>query len=161
MEYNSCSFTGHRTIEDRHKPHLAGLVLRGIGYAYERGCRDFYFGGALGFDTVAAKELIRFRMSHPDARLRLILPCRNQAERWSLRDVEAYEYILSSADTVEYVSDLYTDGCMAIRNRRLAEVADMVIAYLGHERSGAGQTVRLAKSLGREVYNLYTALDKE
>lgn len=157
--YNSCSFTGHRLIEDRHREKISDLVLRGINYAYGKGCREFLTGGALGFDTLAAKEVIRFRMTHPDVRLRLILPCRNQTERWNERDVRVYEYVLASANSVEYVADEYTDGCMRERNRRLAERADILIAYLGRERSGAGQTARLARSLGKEVYNLYTALD--
>ncbi|MBQ7363485.1 MAG: DUF1273 family protein [Clostridia bacterium] len=161
MTYTACSFTGHRKIEDRHKERIGGLLFRAIRYAYGLGCRDFFCGGALGFDTAAAKEVIRFRMSHPDCRLGLLLPCRDQSSAWREDEIRLYEYILSEADTVLYASDEYTEGCMRERNRRLAEAADVVIAYVGRERSGAGQTVRIAKSLGREVYNLYLALDKE
>ncbi len=161
MKYTACSFTGHRRIEAGHAERLYDLLARAIDYAYGLGCRDFFVGGALGFDTAAAKEIIRFRLSHRDCRLCLLLPCRNQSAMWRREDVDIYEYILSEADCVTYVSDTYTDGCMQKRNRMLAEAADIVIAYLGRERSGAGQTVRIAKSLGREVYNLYPTLAGE
>ena len=70
-----CSFTGHRQIKSDHVNDLPGLVERAIKYAYDNGCRRFIAGGALGFDTVAAREVIRFRISHPDVSLVLFLPC--------------------------------------------------------------------------------------
>ena len=160
MNYTACSFTGHRKIEDRHRGKISELLLRAIHYAYGLGCRDFYTGGALGFDTAAAQEVIRFRMSHPDCRLILLLPCRDQSSMWNSNQVSLYEYVLTEADSVIYVSDSYNDGCMRKRNERLAKTCDILIAYVGRERSGAGQTVRIARSLGREVYNLYPTLEK-
>ena len=161
MTYNACSFTGHRKIEDRHKAGIENMIARAVRYAYELGCRRFFSGGALGFDTLAAKEVIRFRMSHPDCTLGLILPCKNQNERWGDDDCRMYDYILAQADTVEYVSDEYTDSCMRERNGRLAVSCDVLIAYVGRERSGSGQTLRMAKELGIEVYNLFPALERE
>ena len=134
------------------------MLSRAITYAYERGCRTFYTGGALGFDTAAAKEIIRFRMTHTDVRLILVLPCVNQDEKWNSYERAAYEYTLSLADSVEYVTDEYYDGCMRDRNMRLAELCDILIAYVGKEMGGSAQTVRFAKKLGREVYNIYPAL---
>ncbi len=155
----ACSFTGHRAIEPHHKETLGPLLARAIGYAYNEGCRAFYLGGALGFDTFAAQQVLLFRMTHSDVTLNLILPCRDQSDRWGNGSVQMYEYLLSQADTVEYVSDLYTEGCMKARNERLASLCDIMIAYLGHGRSGASQTVRLAKNLGKRVYNLYPTLE--
>ena len=100
-----CSFTGHRRIESRHKDRIDDLVYRAIAFAYESGCRTFLTGGALGFDTVAAKEVIRFKLSHPDVRLEIIMPCRNQSDSWSPEQISLYEYTLANADFVEYVSD--------------------------------------------------------
>ena len=151
----SCSFTGHREIESRHRETIGPLVVRAIEYAYNEGCRRFYLGGALGFDTIAAQKVILFRMTHPDAELHLLLPCKDQEKNWSYSQREMYGYILGQADTVTYVSDIYTDGCMRERNRLLAERGDIMIAYLGRPRSGAAQTVRMARELGKTVYNLF------
>ena len=156
----SCAFTGHRQIKNEHRSALPALVLRAVEYAYSEGCRDFFAGGALGFDTVAAREVIRFRMRHPDVRLVLLLPCQNQTDMWSGYQQEAYDHVLACADEVKYISESYFDGCMRERNFALANAADILIAYVGRGRSGAAQTVRFAESLGKTVYNLYPTLEK-
>ena len=150
-----CSFTGHRTIANEHREKLVALLRRAIAFCYEEGCRDFLAGGALGFDTLAAREVILFRMSHPDVNLRLILPCHGQDAAWSKSERDSYAFILGSADSVEYLADTYTDGCMRRRNERLARDCDILVAYAGRYRSGAAQTVRLAESFGKRVYNIY------
>ena len=157
----TCAFTGHRRIEPLHEKTLPELLFRAVNYAYENGCRKFIAGGAVGFDTLAAREVIKFRISHPEVKLILALPCVNQDERWSDGQKSAYSYTLSLADEVVYISEEYTDTCMRERNRYLAEEADLLIAYLSHSASGAGQTVRMAKSRGVQVYNLYSALAGE
>jgi uncharacterized phage-like protein YoqJ len=137
------------------------LLGRAIEYAYSEGCRDFICGGAIGFDTLAAREMIRFRMTHTDARLILALPCIEQDLKWSDSQRNAYNFTLSSADEVIYISDSYTKTCMAERNRYLAEKCDMLIAYVGRTTSGAAQTVRMAEKLNKRIYNLYPTLHKE
>lgn len=154
----TCSFTGHRRIEAEHAKKLSDLLSRAVNYAYENGCRRFIAGGAIGFDTLAAREVIKFRISHPDVLLVLALPCLNQDEHWSQAQKDSYSYTLASADEVIYLSEEYTDTCMKERNRYLAEEADILIAYASRAASGAGQTVRMAKQRGIEVYNLFAAL---
>jgi uncharacterized phage-like protein YoqJ len=153
-----CAFTGHRKIEERHRNKITDLLLRAIAFAYEGGCRIFVTGGALGFDTLAAKEIIRFRLSHPDVKLRIVLPCKNQSDAWSSSQVSLYEYTLANADEIEYVSDEYTDKCMRERNQRLADSCDMMIAYVARPYSGSAQTVRMASAAGKVIYNLYPSL---
>ncbi len=154
-----CSFTGHRRIEYRHADAIGDLLARAIAYAYGEGCRDFYLGGALGFDTLAAQQVLLFRMSHSDVTLNLVLPCKNQTEHWNERQCEMYDYLLAQANTVEYISEEYTRSCMSERNRRLVELCDILIAYVGHDRSGSSQTKRMAESAGKRVYNLYPTLE--
>lgn len=156
-----CSFTGHRKIESDHRAALTELLGRAIEYAYSEGCRDFICGGAIGFDTLAAREVIRFRMTHTDTRLILALPCIEQDLKWSDAQKSAYEFTLTAADEVVYTSDSYTKSCMAERNRFLAERCDILIAYVGRMTSGAGQTMRMAEKLEKRIYNLYPTLHKE
>ena len=156
----TCSFTGHRRIAPSHEKRLRELLFRAVNYAYDNGCRRFITGGALGFDTLAAREVIKFRISHSDVSLVLALPCVNQDEHWSEEQRGAYSYTLSMADEVIYISEEYTDTCMKERNLYLATEADILIAYASRYASGAGQTVRMAKELGKQVYNLYAALSE-
>ena len=157
----TCGFTGHREIKKDHASDIFDLVMRGVGYAYDRGYRTFVTGGAIGFDTVCAKAVIFFRMSHPDVRLELVLPCKNQADHWGASDREVYEYLLRSADSLEYVSEAYTESCMRRRNMRIVERSDMIIAYVSHSKSGSGQTLRLASEKNRIIYNLYPKLEEK
>ena len=155
----SCSpsavcFTGHRHIPEAHYEKLSDLLdklvlgLASIGITY------FLCGGALGFDTMAAKAVLRLRNAGKRIRLVLILPCRNQTRGWSEKDVEIYEHIRESADEVIYTSDQYFNGCMQKRNRRLVDESDACVAYLTSPKGGTAYTVNYAKALGREVYNL-------
>ena len=159
MALCACSFTGHRQIKKEHISEISGLIDKGIEYAYSNGCRTFYSGGAIGFDTLAARAVIRFRITHPDVRLVLCLPCINQDEMWSESQRDDYGYLIRSADEVIYVSDGYTPNCMRERNEMLAERADFVISYVGRARSGSAQTAKMAQRLGKTVYNLYPTLD--
>ena len=155
-----CSFTGHRIIEKNHQNRINEFVMRSIEFAYEKGCRLFLAGGAVGFDTIAARQVILFRMSHPDVRLRLVLPCRAQDKKWGERQKDNYDFTLSASDEVIYTSEEYTRDCMKKRNYVLARDADIVIAYVSRSNSGSAQTVRMAQKLGKEVYNLYPTLEK-
>lgn len=156
-----CSFTGHRAIDKLHRRSIDDLVLRAVRFAYENGVRTFLAGGAIGFDTVAEKAVISFRISHPDVRLKILVPCKNQSEKWSKNEKSLYEYVLSVADEIEYLAEEYYDGCMKERNKALAERCDILIAYVGRRMGGAAQTVRMAENLGKEIYNLYPTLSKE
>ncbi len=117
-------------------------------------------GGAVGFDTYAAREVIKFRLSHPDVSLVLVLPCVDQDKHWNNELRDAYSFTCAHADEVIYVSEEYTKSCMRERNLRLAAEADILISYVSNERSGAAQTVRMAEKLEKEIYNLYPTLEK-
>ena len=156
----ACAFTGHRQIKNEHKSIICKRLNDAIEYAYSLGCKTFLSGGAVGFDTVAAREVLRFKLTHPDVSLIMILPCIEQDELWSDRQKDDYGYILRNADEIRYISDSYDSKCMRRRNQCLAEECDIMIAYLSHSKSGAGQTVRMAEKQGKSVFNLYPDLDK-
>jgi uncharacterized phage-like protein YoqJ len=155
-----CAFTGHRKIPPEHREKLADLLRLAIAHAYDLGCRKFIAGGALGFDTEAAREVIRFRLSHPDVYLSLYLPCIEQDSGWSDRQRALYDYTLGCANEVRYISESYDPDCMRRRNYAMAEECDVMIAYVSSPRSGSGQTVRRAAELGREIYNLYPMIEE-
>ena len=154
-----CSFTGHRFIKRSHIDSICDLLDRGIAYAYSCGCRNFFCGGAIGFDTLAAKRVLAFRSTHPDVTLDLILPCFDQDAKWSDSQKREYSEIVTAADTVEYVSTDYYNGVMMHRNRRLVERCKMIIAYAGRP-GGSTQTISMAEAVGKKVYNIFPSLEK-
>ena len=160
MSHRICAFTGHRRIKTGHAAGVKALLSRAVSYAYGIGVRTFLCGGAIGFDMLAAREVIRFRASHPDVRLVMVLPCIEQSEKWSAAQQNDYEYILRYADEAVYVSDTYTTDCMKRRNAELVARSDMLVAYVSHARSGSGQTLNLAKKAGIDTYNLYPSIER-
>ena len=147
-------FTGHRQIpcEDAAKlPMLLEVVLIDL---IERGATTFRAGGAIGFDTVAALKVLGLRSRYPHIRLELILPCRNQTERWGDADVSTYQYIIEQADSHRFLFDTYFEGCMLERDRRLVEGSDVCVAFCNRSRSGTAATMTLALRGGLEVINL-------
>lgn len=154
MELKRCSFTGHRRIPPAHLAALPMHIDAALTAFYVMGCRDFYTGGAMGFDTLAAERTILFRKEHPDVRLILMLPCRDQCKNWPSEDVRRFGEILAECDAYRYVSETYDPRAMYRRNMELVGVADACIAYVNREKSGAGQTLRAARRAGLTVINL-------
>ena len=150
----TCAFTGHRYILPEHKGPLAELIAVSIAHAYELGCRKFITGGAIGFDTEVAREIIRFRISHPDIVFSVYVPFIGQEAGWNSSQRDAYDYIISNANEVKYISENYSKDCMKKRNRAMAEDCDMMIAYVYKSHSGSSQTLRMAEEMGKEIRNL-------
>ena len=154
MINQTCCFTGHRKIPldqlESVTQRLRDAVLASIkdGYLY------FGAGGALGFDTLAAKIVLELRTIYPEIKLILVLPCLDQAEKWNEEDKEEYERIKSLADKVVYTSGNYFNGCMQRRNRHLIDNSSLCICYLTERIGGTAYTVNYARDKGCMVVNL-------
>ena len=156
----SVCFTGHRTIaEDKEKlsARLYALLERLVT---EKKVTDFYTGGAVGWDALAALTVLKLRESYPEVKLHLVLPCpfEEQSAKWNEAQKAEHKHIASLADTKEFTSEHLGKNAMKIRNARLVELAsDYCICYWNpkHYRSGTGQTVRMAQKKGIEVINLF------
>lgn len=154
MEFRRCCFTGHRQIPAAALAPLTHQLDLAILAVYNMGVREFYTGGAVGFDTLAAERVLFFRATHPDVRLVLLLPCRNQYERWPKEAIRRYREILAAADHYRYISEFYSDAAMRERNMALVRNTDICLAFVTHDASGAGQTMRAAERAGKSVVNL-------
>jgi uncharacterized phage-like protein YoqJ len=156
-DMKSACFTGHRNLgSDLNR----GRLVRCIEKAISKGCDTFICGGALGFDTYAAEEIIKLKKSHPEIELHLYLPCKDQEARWSERDKEKYYEILKCADYVDCPDTPYYDGCMRARNYKMVDNSSLCISYLkDNVKSGTAQTVRYACQNGLFLCNLSTSKD--
>ncbi len=151
----SCCFTGHRIIPSRIVPNLYRTLLEEIEILSAVGYTEFYAGGALGFDTLAAQAVLQKRTENPNLHLHLILPCKNQQIHWHIRQQKVYETILEQADSFEYVSEIYSPQAMRKRNCLLVENSHFCLCYLHRGKSGTASTVKYALRLNRGVKNLY------
>ncbi len=154
MTIHACCFTGHRQLSAAEIPFLIKKTDAAIAALYGMGCRDFYAGGAIGFDTLAATRVLLFRETHPDVHLFLILPCRDQCRGWSEEEVRVYRALQNASDGYRYIRDRYDPQVMRDRNAALVAESEACIAYLVRPISGAAQTVRMAEKAGHLVINL-------
>lgn len=123
------------------------------------GVTEFYAGGALGFDTLAEQTVAELKKSYPQVRLNLVLPCpaEQQTRKWSAENKAEYYRLLSLADSIEICCEHYTADCMKKRNQRLVDLADICVCYFNpnNDRSGTGQTVRIANQKGLSIINVF------
>ena len=156
----SVCFTGHRTIAEDKETLSARLYALLERLVTEKKVTDFYKGGAVGWDALAALTVLKLRESYPEVKLHLVLPCpfEEQSAKWNEAQKEEHKHIASLADTKEFTSEHLVKNAMKIRNARLVELAsDYCICYWNPKnyRSGTGQTVRMAQKKGIEVVNLF------
>ena len=156
----SCAFTGHRPHKFPWKDNeadprciaLKETLAEQIATLAGAGVTEYFTGGADGVDCWAAEIVLTMREKNPALKLRCVLPHEGQADRWSDSAQERYHSILERANSVDYVSRQYYDGCMIDRNHRLVESAGLLLAvFNGVRRSGTGATVNYARKLGKEI----------
>ncbi len=152
----SCFFTGHRIliISNKLTKRLTATITRLI----ENGVKDFYAGGALGFDMLCEKTVLSLKEDYPHIKLHLVLPCppEEQCARWTQEQKAEYCKIYDLADSVELTSSTYFDGCMRKRNTRLTELGDICVCYWdGGNHSGTYQTINMTMKKGIDILNLY------
>ena len=156
MKEKTCSFTGHRDISVFKLPVLKRALKKEITQLIGRGYELFVAGGALGFDTLAAKTVLDLKKDFPHISLHLALPCPEQDKYWTEKQKSEYKDILAKADSFEYVRQSYTRYCMFERNRRMVDLSSIVIAYYdGENKGGTASTVKYANQKRVEVVNLY------
>ncbi len=150
----SCCFSGHRALPREERPAVEAALEREIENLICRGVVDFLAGGALGFDTMAAKAVLRVKEHWPKIRLSLILPCKDQDKNWAHKDKEEYRRLLAYADEVTILTEHYQEGCMQLRNRYMVDESQYLICYHKSKTGGTAYTVRYAKEKNREIINL-------
>ena len=154
MREKTCCFTGHREIPPEEWAGIADRLERIIISLYQQGIRVYETGGALGFDTLAARTVLRLRESCPGMKLVLVLPCLTQTRGWNPEDAAEYESIKAQADHVVYTAQRYMRGCMHKRNRYLVDNSGICVCYLTKERGGTAYTVNYAEKHKLEIINI-------
>lgn len=154
MREQTCCFTGHRQIPQGEQAEIIARLERTIINLNQKGVRFYGAGGALGFDTLAAKTVIHLRESCPSIKLILVLPCLTQTRGWRPGDIAEYERIKAQADKVVYTGQEYTRDCMHKRNRHLVDNSSVCICYLRKGSGGTAYTVGYAKKQGLKIINI-------
>ena len=150
-------FTGHRSINKDAATAVSGKLDVVIERCVGKGYRRFLAGGALGFDTLAARRVAEAKKKYPSVTLSLILPCRDQTRLWTkLDDLNEYRELKELADEIVYIQDFYDKSCMMKRNIYMVDHSSLCVAYFGGRAGGTLNTVRYAEEKGVAVINLFT-----
>lgn len=158
---NTCAFTGHRPqkLKFLNKPddeRCMRLIERlNEAVEYVISCHrvtKFLSGMALGVDMLAAEVVLEVREGNPQIMLECVLPCADQSIKWSKKERDRYEKILSRCDKIVTLQETYTSDCMQKRNRYMVEKADIIIAVWDKRiNGGTAKTVEYAQSINKPV----------
>lgn len=154
MESRSCCFTGHRNLSGQECAFVRDRLVDVVGSLVAKGITEFYCGGALGFDTLAAEVVLEQKKIHPSVHLHMVLPCPDQDKNWSADDRLRFREILERADSCEIVSDRYTSNCMMKRNRRMVDLALYCVDCQRRDHGGTAYTVEYARKKGRQLIHV-------
>ena len=163
IKEKTCAFTGHRPerlgfgYNEKSQSCVAFKVrLRRIlqELIENEGFTYFLSGGAMGMDMYAAEAVLDLKARYPHICLEMVIPCPQQADRWSPAMRLRYNNILARCDKKTVLSPVYYDGVMQVRNRYLVDHAGLLLAaYDGKNRGGTAMTVHYAQKTGVRVRN--------
>ena len=151
---NTCCFSGHRVLSQKKIERIVKRLHKEIDQLIKNGVTTYISGGATGFDTICASLIISKKQQGADIRLIFALPCRNQDEKWTDRQKQLYNSLLTEADEIVYVSEEYTPDCMKERNFYMVDNSAYCICALIKDISGTGQCVRYAQKQGLQIINV-------
>ena len=125
------------------------VILDGI---LKDGRAEFYLGGYGGFDHFAYQCCKKYKATHPDVSLLLILPyipTRYRQEDLEEKKAQYDELIYPELENVplRFAIDR--------RNKWIVDHADCIICWIDHDWGGAYQACRYARRKGKCVIDLY------
>ena len=96
----NCSFSGHRKIPAYEKEALQKQLEIVVRKLIDKGVRNFYTGGALGFDTMAAECILKLKNEYSSIKLTVLVPCPEQPDNWGYSDQKLYYDILVKSEKI-------------------------------------------------------------
>ena len=156
LRNRTCCFTGHRDLPSDRTKELAKRTAREIRtLIINHGVRFFGVGGAIGYDTLAAKVLFHLKeMEFPYIKVILVYPFDGFTDRWSSVQKVDYRKLLPKYDKVVCVCDRPCREAYLLRDRHLVDGSAHCITYCTHDYGGTAYTVRYAKKQGLSVWNI-------
>ena len=145
MNEKVCCISGKRNIPPEREESIRKELLGKIIDAKNEGCRIFICGFARGTDIMAAKTVIDLRkyLSQSEnitLKLKAYLPYKDRKNNHTIKE------LLKECDDVIICSEYYYKGCYLVRDKIMADNADMLIAVTDKEETGGtGYTIRCAE----------------
>ena len=153
------AFTGHRNLRFAEEEKLRGFLRATIEKLYQLGKRNFISGLAIGFDLMAAEEVLLAKKRHADILLIGAIPFPEQAARYPFFASVKYKDIRSKLDKEVMVSYAYHTRCYLERDVWMISKSSFLVAYYdGRRHSGTEFTVNRAKKIKLPMVNLFECM---
>ena len=150
------AFFGHRYVSDIIR--VARLLEEQIRKLIkEKEYVSFLVGRNGDFDQFAASAAVRVRRNYGDENSSLVL-CLPYPTAEFLNNEESFLNYYTDVEISHTASKAYPKSAIQIRNREMADRADLIICYIEHNKGGAWQAVHYAQKQGKPVINLFEAL---
>ncbi len=161
MFNRTCCFTGHRDLP-RDKDKLFEIQLRtkeAIKYLINnKGVKYYGVGGALGYDLLAANELIKLRNTgfteYKDIKIILIAPFHGYTNNWSDEQRAELEKQYKDYNKIVWVTNNKSKAAYILRDRHMIDNSKYVIAYKVKNTGGTAFTVDYAVKKNRVIINI-------
>ena len=134
----NCAFTGHRDLDENF---CLEKLQKTVFDLAQKGVINFFCGMAKGFDLYAGEVVIKIKETFPNVKLIACVPYFGQEKAYSQEDKKRYVMILRNCDVKFTFADVYYKGCTLVRDKYMAENADVILAYLKKKTGGTAYTV--------------------
>lgn len=154
LRQRTCCFTGHREIPEKDLPGILERTEQAVRRLIEQGVVFFGVGGAIGYDTEAAKLLFRLRATdYPQIKVILVYPFEGFTSRWSDEQQTEYARLLPQYDKTVCVAQRASREAYLERDRHLVDGSAYCIAYCTRDSGGTAYTLRYARQEGLKIFN--------
>ena len=155
LRQRTCCFTGHREIREEDLLAILERTEQVVRRLIEKGVAFFGVGGAVGYDTEAAKLLCRLRATdYPHIKVILVYPFEGFTSRWSGEQRAEYARLLPQYDKAVCVAQRASREAYLKRDRHLVNGSAYCMAYCTRNSGGTAYTLRYAQQEGLKIYNV-------
>ena len=148
----TCAFTGHRPEKLEYKEsHVTTWLEDMIWQAVNDGYTAFMSGMQRGVDLWAAEAVLRSKSKVENIRLVVVSAFKDMGNDWSDDWKEKYNYVLSKADEVVFVSAEGSKEAFTQRDHYMVDHASRLIAVYGGVKGGTKETIEYAKTKDIEI----------
>ena len=159
----TCCFTGPRPKNlpmdgNEFSAEIAALktnLRSAIIDAYNEGFRFFISGMAEGFDLFAAETVAELKPALEGIALVAALPYSEAPKHHSSQIAKRMNAVLSKADAIITVCEIYVPGCEHKRNRYMVDNSTRIIGYYNGLSGGTAHCWNYAAEKNLELVNIY------
>lgn len=130
---------------------LKSILYKEILDSISDGCSCFITGLARGVDLWAGEIVLELKAQGEDIRLIAVSPYKKHGDSFKGEERFVLGNIMLKADSVIYLGEEYSKGCMQRRNKYMVDNSCRLIAIVSDYKSGTGSTIRYAEKQGVPV----------